>query len=87
MNLLDSCELYNKEDKTWKMLNTLNQRSKNIALCKFSKDKYKGELGVNEKPIYVYAFGKQAIERIEITKTPINPRWEELNVKGFLPFP
>lgn len=23
-NLLDSCELYSKQDKSWKMLNTLN---------------------------------------------------------------
>jgi hypothetical protein len=36
-----------------------------------------------EGPIFVYAFGKEAIERVEITKAPISPRWEELIVKGF----
>eukprot|EP00347_Sterkiella_histriomuscorum_P023731 403333576 len=85
-NLLDSCELYNRSDKSWKMLNTLNQRGKNISLCKFVKDK-KADLTSADKPIYVYAFGRVAIERIEVTKIPINPRWEELNVKGFMPFP
>ncbi len=37
-NLIDSCEMYNIQDQQWKMLNTLNQRVKNVGLCKFVKD-------------------------------------------------
>ncbi|CDW79004.1 kelch motif family protein [Stylonychia lemnae] len=81
-NLLDTCELYSMSEKQWRMLNTLNQRGKNISLCKFVKDKKDGE-----RPIYVYAFGKLAIERIDLSKIPISPRWDELNVKNFQPYP
>ena len=52
-NLLDSCELYSLSEKSWRMLNTLNQKAKNISLCKFVKEKKEGE-----RSIYVYAFGK-----------------------------
>lgn len=36
-NLLDSCESYNFQDNQWKMLNSLNNKGKNIGLCKFIK--------------------------------------------------
>jgi len=75
--LLDSCESFNVQDQAWKMLNTMNQKSKNVGLCKFVRDGRRGE----ERPIYVYAFGKLAVERVEISSS--SPKWEELIVKGF----
>jgi hypothetical protein len=62
------------------MLNTLNQRCKNIGLCKFIKDGKRGE----DRPVYVYAFGKLAIEKMEIGS--LNPKWEEIIVKNFTAF-
>ena len=82
-HLLDSCESFNLNEGQWKMLNTLNQRTKNVGLCKFMT----GSKRDADRPIFVYAFGKLAIERIELTKTPISPRWEELIVKNFQTFP
>lgn len=82
-NLLDSCESYGVREQTWRMMNTMNQRSKNVGLCKFSSGSRKDQ----NKPIFVYAFGKLAIERIELTKTPVNPRWEELIVRNFSTLP
>lgn len=52
-NLIDSCELYSMGDKSWRMLNTMNQKGKNMGLCKFSKEKKEAD-----KPIFIYAFGK-----------------------------
>ena len=37
-NLLDSCEIYNYSGNTWKILNTLNNKGKNVGICKFTKD-------------------------------------------------
>ena len=77
-NLLDSCEVYTTNDNHWKMLNTLNYKGKNLGLCKFIKENKKS--GDRQ---YIYAFGKKAIERIDISKTPIDPKWEELTVSNY----
>ncbi len=82
-SLIDSCESYSVREGTWKMLNTLNQRTKNVGLCKFTTGSKKDQT----KPIWVYAFGKLAIERIELTKVPVSPRWEELIVRNFSAMP
>ena len=36
-NLLDTCEAYILQDNTWKIINTLNNKGKNLGLCKFNK--------------------------------------------------
>ena len=69
--LLNSCELLNLNDNSWKMLNALNYPGKNLGLCKFSKD----------NKIFVYCFGRNSVERIDIIKNPIEPKWEELKIK------
>lgn len=80
--LLDSCEILNKYDVEWKTLNSLNCKAKNVGLCKFvveSKPLYK---------IYIYAFGRSGVERIEMSKTStLDSRWEELNIKAKETFP
>ena len=78
--LLDSCESFSLADRQWKMLNSLNQRCKNVGLCKFVRDGRRNE----DRPVFVYAFGKLAVERMEIGQA--SPKWEELIVKNFFPF-
>ena len=74
-SLLDSCEFYSKAEKQWKVVSTLNFKGKNLGLCKFSRESRKDGI------VYIYCFGRQSIERVEITKTPISTKWEEIIVK------
>ena len=53
--LLDSCEMYNTVDNNWKMLNSLNYRSKGVCLCKFVLE------NKNVMRIFVYAFDKNGV--------------------------
>lgn len=52
-----------------------------MGVCKFIVENKK------DMQIYVYAFGRYFIERSDVTKTPMEPRWEELNVKISQPLP
>ena len=38
LNQLDSCEVLDLSDNKWRFLNTLNNKGKNIGLCKFIKE-------------------------------------------------
>lgn len=80
-NQLDTCELYNCGDNSWRMLNTLNNRVKNAGLCKFTVETK------NNSQMYIYCFGKYSVERVDLMRTPIDTRWEELNVKIKEPLP
>ena len=73
---LDSCEVYSLKDNSWKLMNTMHQKGKQLGLCKFVKEGKKGDLGGPR--IYVYAFGSQNIERIDMTKIPIDSKWEKV---------
>jgi Kelch motif len=78
-NILDSCEAYSLQENQWRVLNTLNNKGKNLGLCKF----YNNKGGV--KQLYAYAFGSKGVERIDLSKTPIDPKWEEVKVKNIAP--
>ena len=56
-NVLDSCEAYSLQEGQWRVLNTLNQKGKNLGLCKFISTK------AGFKQILVYSFGRQQVEK------------------------
>jgi hypothetical protein len=62
-------------------MNNLNNKGKNLSLCKFI------ETGKKEDIIYVYAFGQKFIERVNMNKPVFDPKWEELNIKIKEPLP
>jgi hypothetical protein len=76
-NLLDTCEAYFDQEKNWRIFNTLNYKGRNIGLCKFVE----GRDG--EKRYLVYAFGKQAIEKLDLSRKPLEQKWELLQIKNF----
>ena len=36
-NLLDTCEAYIVQENNWRIINTLNNKGKNLGLCKFTR--------------------------------------------------
>ena len=50
-NLLDSCEIMSMKDNNWNVMNNLNNKGKNLGLCKFL------ETGKKDEITYIYAFG------------------------------
>lgn len=82
--LLDSCEIYKRSDPTsWKPFASLNNRGKNVGLCKFSED----ATSKGPAKVYIYAFTRNAIERVDLGKQPAPTKWEELNIKISEPLP
>ena len=80
-NVLDSCEIMNIKENSWKVFSSLNNKGKNLGLCKFTKENRRS----GEKFIYIYAFNNNIIERINVNSLKIDTKWEILKVKSMVP--
>jgi hypothetical protein len=73
-NLLNSCEFYSLADNNWKTLNSLNNPGKGISLCKFTG------MREQDRRIFVYAFNKTHIERMNLQSINTNPKWDDIKI-------
>jgi hypothetical protein len=63
-NLLDQCEILDVKENVWRSFSALNNKGKQIGLCKFTKDNKR----YGEKILLLYAFNKTFIERVNLNK-------------------
>lgn len=66
-------------EKQWRVINTLNNKGKNLGLCKFTRDVRKQTY---EKIVMVYAFNKAFVERLDFSRKPEDLKWEEIKIKN-----
>lgn len=77
-NLLDTCEAYFVQENAWRIISTLNNKGKNLGLCKFVKV----NTTTHEKSFIIYAFGQTFIEKLDLQLKPADQKWQVVNMNS-----